>query len=897
MSLTPGTRLGHYEIIELIGSGGMGEVYKARDPRLNRTVAVKVLREDVSGRPDARARFERETQTIASLNHPNICVVYDVGCSGQIDFLVMELIEGETVARQLERGPLPLDRALKYAMAIADALDKAHRSGVTHRDLKPGNIMITGNGVKLLDFGLAKLRGNKDPSTLSQAPTRHDVTAEGVIIGSLQYMAPEQLEGREADARTDLFAFGATLYEMVTGKKAFEGKSSVSLMSAILKDTPRPIREVLPVAPQSLDRIIATCLAKDPEERWQSSRDLYRELKWVADAEPGASNDPHEARLVTQRRRQGISLELAATIALLAILIGAAAVWTLKPNASAPQAELVQLSVTLPPGDELDSFPGPPAALSPDGRLLAYVSARPGSSAQLYLRAMDNPEPKLVTGSEGASLPFFSPSGQWVAFFAQGKLKKSPVTGGAVETVCDAARGTGGSWSADDVIYFAPLNTSGLSKVSAAGGTPQQITTLDRDKGEVSHRWPQVLPGARAVLFTVWTGPGWEETELQVVNLVTGERRSVVHGSRNGRYDQESGHLVYYRQGTDSLLAAPFDLDRLQLAGGPPVALTPRVRDTSEGGEFALSDSGALIYTPSSPEWYESRLVWVDRHGVIEPLSAPLRDYQEPVLSPDGRRFAISIAGPSFSAWIFDLARPTLTPLTSSGSSQAPMWTPDGTRVVYRGTRKGFRNIFQRMADGSRDEERLSMGDGLQTPGAFSPDGRLFAFTASDSKTSTDILLLSMEGVHNIEPLLNTVYREWNPHISRDGRWLAYVSTESGSEEVYVRPFPKLDGKWKISTDGGTEPVWSRDELFYRNNDRMMAVGISATADFSATLPRLLFEGKYKFSGTTVSGYDVTADGKRFLMVQPAESARPANEIDIVLNWSAELKKAGPKGD
>jgi serine/threonine-protein kinase len=880
VSLPSGTRLGHYEIIELIGAGGMGEVYRAHDPRLNRAVAVKVLLEHISEKPEASVRFEREARTIAGLHHPHICVVYDVGRHEKTDYLVMEFLEGETLASRLERGRLPLDQALQFAIEIAGALDKAHRSGVTHRDLKPGNIMITKNGVKLLDFGLAKLRDNGTVSSVSQAATKADVTAEGTIIGSLQYMAPEQLEGNDADARTDLFAFGATLHEMVTGQKAFEGKSPVSLMSAILKDTPKPISVLQPVAPESLERVITTCLAKDPDDRWQSARDLHRELKWVADriANPAKGDSG-----ITKSAPGWQTVPL--TIAIIAILFTAAAVWMLKPGAPASQTDIVRLTVTLQPGEELLSAAGPPVALSPDGRVLAYASMRPGSSSQLYLRSMDNPEPKSVPGSEGAFNPFFSPNGQWVGFFAQGKLKKAPVNGGAVEALADASFGAGGTWSAEDYIYFAPTNIGGLWKVHASGGTPEEVSRLDRNAGEVSHRFPQILPAGKAVLFTVWTGPGWDETELHVLNLETKEKHLVVRGSRIGRFDSRSGHLVYFRQGTDTLMAVPFDLGRLQVTNDPPVTLAEHARDTSEAGELALSNSGTLAYIPSSPQWYTSRLVWVDRGGGNKPLAAPLLAYQEPVISPDGLRVAVSVAGPSFGIWIYDIARTTLTALTSNGSSQAPAWTPDGKSVVYRATRMGFRNIFQRTADGSGDETQLTMSESVHTPGTFSADGKQFIFTDSG------ISALSLDGDRTPKPLWKTSYREWNPHLSRDGRWLAYASGESGKAEIYVRPFPKLDGKWKISTDGGTEPVWSRDgrELFYRNNNRMMAVSIAAGDAFAAGLPQVLFEGRYQFSGTSVSGYDVSPDGKSFLMVQPAETVQPASQISIVLNWPAEL--------
>jgi serine/threonine-protein kinase len=477
---------------------------------------------------------------------------------------------------------------------------------------------------------------------------------------------------------------------------------------------------------------------------------------------------------------------------------------------------------------------------------------------------LDNPDAKVVSGSDGAYNPFFSPNGQWVGFFSQGKLKKASVTGGAVETVCDAGNGLGGSWAPDDTIYFAASSTSGIWKVPASGGMPQQVTKLDRDKGEV---------------------------QLEVLRLDTEKRHVVVRGTRIGRYSS-SGHLVYFHQGPDALMAVPFDLERLEVGSGPPITLAERVRDTSEGGEFALSDSGTLAYVPSTPKWYESGLVWVDRNGRIEQLPAPPGAYQEPVISPDGRQVTASIAGPAFGIWVYDFARTTLTSLTSGGSSQAPVWTPDGKRIVYRGTRTGFRNLFQRAADGSGEEERLTKGDGVQTPSSFVADGMRVVFSDTDPTTGYDIWSASLDADHKTQPILKTPFAEWNPHVSTDGRWLAYTSEESGRSEVYVRPFPKLDGKWKVSTDGGTEPVWSRDgrELFYRNGDKMMQVAITSGAGFVASPPRVLFEGRYVFSGTSISAYDVSPDGRRFLMIQPADAVQTETEIHIVLNWSEQLR-------
>ena len=511
MPLTAGTRLGHYEIVALIGAGGMGEVYEARDPRLNRSVAIKVIPAHLSSYPEARARFEREARTIAALNHPHISTLHDVGRHEQIDFLVMELVNGETLAARLQHGPLRIPEALRYAIEIADALDQAHRHGVTHRDLKPANVMLTRSGVKLLDFGLAKLSAPE-----SAQVTQLDVTAAGEVLGTLQYMAPEQLEGQETDARTDIFAFGTLLHEMITGKKAFDGPSRMSLMRSIMSDTPPPVSTLQPVAPRTLDRLIATCLAKEPDDRWQSARDIARELTWVLESSSATAIDVSPAaRVQTSNQRKGISITRAAVLVLAAVAAAAAATWALKPVASVPPSPVVRLAMPLPPGDLIGDPYRPSIALSPDGTLIAYIGLH-GGATQIFIRAVDSLETRAIPGTEQAVAPFFSPDGQSIGFFSTGKLKRVPTTGGAVQSVCEAASNEGGTWAADDTIYFAPTNTSGLWKVSAAGGSPTAVTALDRSKGEVSHRWPQVLPGGAAVIFTVWTGPGSDERHLHL---------------------------------------------------------------------------------------------------------------------------------------------------------------------------------------------------------------------------------------------------------------------------------------------------------------------------------------------------------------------------------------------
>jgi eukaryotic-like serine/threonine-protein kinase len=874
----------------------MGEVYRARDTRLDRIVAVKILPGHLADRSELRERFEREAKTIASLNHPHICTLYDIGHQDGTDFLVMEYLEGETLAQHLLKGPLPLDQVLQYAIEIADALDKAHRKGVTHRDLKPGNIMLTKSGTKLLDFGLAKLKQEVAPANvqLSQLPTANDpLTAQGTIVGTLQYMAPEQLEGKEVDARTDIFAFGVVVYEMATGKRAFEGKSQASLIAAILEREPPAMSSLQPMTPPQLNRVVKKCLAKEPEGRWQAASDLTDALKWIAEGGSQAALPVTAARGFGALGRRAALLMLAGVV--LGGIIASLAAWKLKSPVPPGGPPIARLAVVLSSGLQIAGLNFPAVALSPNGTQLAYVAAK-GSTQQLYLRALDSLDAKPIPGTDGASAPFFSPDGQWIGFFAQGKLRKVSATGGSLQTLSDAPYGEGGSWGPDDTIYFAPSNISGLWKVAASGGKAQEVTKLDRNKGEFSHRWPQVLPGGKAVLFTFWTGPGWEEGNIAVQLLATGERRVLVKGGNTGRY-VPTGHLVYSRAG--ALMAVPFDLTRLEVSDGPPTLLGEIVSEWAEGAHYTLSVSGSLAYVPDSPQRLEHRLAWVDRKGSVEPLPTPPRPYENPRISPDGRRVAVQIEEATIGIWVYDLSRATLTRLTTpDASSQAPLWTPDGKHIAYRATRAGFRNLFWNATDGTGTEERLTAGESIQTPSSWSPDGKLLAFTDQNPTTGINISVLPLEGDRKPQLFLRTKTNLFSPAFSPDARWLAYMSNESGRNEVYVQPFPGPGGKSQISTEGGREPVWARNgrELFYRNGDKMMAVDITTQPTFTVGSPRLLFEGRYETSPNFISGYDVSSDGQRFLMIQPVEPEQPATQINVVLNWFEELKQKVPVG-
>src|SRR6267143_1373101 len=840
MSLPSGTRLGPYEIVAPLGAGGMGEVYRARDTRLDRTVAVKILPSHLSSDPTLRQRFEQEARAISSLNHPHICALYDVGHQDGTDFLIMEYLEGETLAKRLEKGLLPLAHVLKYGVEIADALDKAHRQGIVHRDLKPGNIMLTKSGAKLLDFGLAKAAVPLTTgATLTAGATRTTpVTQQGTIVGTFQYMSPEQIEGKELDGRSDIFSFGAVLYEMVTGRRAFQGKSQLSVASAILEKEPAPISTIQPLTPPALDRAIRRCLAKDPEDRWQTARDLLLELKWIAEDDSQAALTPLGAAKRIGARWQRTLLW--GVVSLLLAAITGFAIWNLKPS---PPRPITRAVITVAPGQRLAALDQPAVALSPDGTHLVYVATQ-GGAQQIYLRAMDSLDARLIPGTEGATEPFFSPDGQWLGFFVGNKLKKAPVGGGAVLTLAETTFPGGASWGSQGMIAFAPSWASVLRQMPDAGGKPQPLTRLE--KGEFSHRWPEFLPGAKAVLFsTTESSFNWANANVAVETLGTAERRNLVQSATHPRY----------------------------------------------------AASGQLVYVPGGIEEDNQKLVWVTRSGTELLLAAPTHSYTFPRVSPDGRRVAVGIAEREAQLWLHDLSRETLTRFTFEGNRNLnSIWTPDGKGIAYLSNKDGTGNSYWQRADGSGGLERLTSSEYTQVPMSWSPDGQLLAFMENNPTTGYDIWVLRLSD-HKAQPFLRTPFNESVPRFSPDGRWLTYVSNESGRYEIYVQPYPGPGGKWQISTEGGTEPTWNPNgsELFYRSGNKMMAVETTTRPSFTASKPRVLFEGRYEPSPATTPNYDVSPDGQRFLMLKPnQQEASAPTQINVVLNWFEELKRRVP---
>jgi eukaryotic-like serine/threonine-protein kinase len=899
MTLAAGTRLGSYEVVAQIGAGGMGEVYRAHDSKLARDVAIKVLPTNFVNDPERLSRFQREARMLAALNHPNIATIFGLEQSGGVTCLVMELVPGETLAERVKAGPLPIEEALKIAVQIAEALEAAHEKSIIHRDLKPANVKLTPEGkVKVLDFGLAKAFAgdgtNDDPSnspTLSAA-----ATMQGVILGTASYMSPEQARGKACDKRTDIWAFGCVLYELLTGKQAFHGESTTEILAAVLRE--EPDWQALPAStPVKIRDLLGRCLQKDKTQRLRDAGDARIEIHEALTAPPSLSPSFAAPVRGTSALGQRTPIFTVLGTLLLGGLVTGLAVWNLKPAPAPPPMPVTRTVITLPLGQQLAGLDGGPAvAISPDGTHLAYV-ARQGSTQQLYLRAMDSLEAKPIPGTEGGVNPFFSPDGQWLGFFAGGKLKKVSVSGGGAVTLGDATYPLGASWGSQGMIAFAPTNMSGVQQVPDAGGAPQPLTRLEKE--QTTHRWPEFLPGGKAVLFaTGINSSNWTSAQVAVQSLVVGEGRKLIQeGATQPRY-APSGHLVSAQGG--SLMAVPFDAQRLTAKGAAvPVVEGVMQSPVTGAAQYSFSTTGSLVYVPGGVQSAQLRLVWVNRNGAEQSLAVPMRAYQFPRFSPDGRRVAVVVADQQTQIWLYDLSRETLTRLTFEGNSNTnPTWTPDGKRIAFSSSREGSPNLFWQMADGSGGLERLATSDYFQGPNSWSADGQVLAFVEVSPTTQRDIWVLRL-GDRKAQPFLRTPFTESAPRFSPDGHWLAYTSDESGRFEIYAQPYPGPGGKWQISTDGGREPVWNPNgrELFYRSGDKMMAVDVTTQPSFSVGKPRMLFEGPYMPTPSTFPDYDVSPDGQRFLMLKPVEQTGAApTQINVVLNWFEELKRRVPTG-
>ena len=923
MPLQPGDRLGPYEILAPIGAGGMGEVYKARDTRLERTVAVKVLPEHIAKRPDLRARFEHEARAVASLNHPHICTLHDIGNQDGVGgFMVMELIEGESLAARIEKGPIPLDQSLKLAAQIADALDRAHRAGVTHRDVKPHNIMLTRDGVKVLDFGLAKSVAKPGPSEETLTAV---LTTEGTVMGTPQYMAPEQFAGKEADARSDIWAFGAVLYEMVTGGKAFHGTNYQSLVGAILAMDPAPMA-VKPFTPAWLERLVRRCLAKDPDDRYQSMRDLAIDLK----------SPPAESAASPTKVSRWPWIAAAGAFALAFIVAGVLLYSATRP---VPPRPLMRLNVDLEDSTPLARVAsggarGNMLALSPDGTRLALTLRGADGKVRLHTRQLNQSQVTPLAGTENAYSPFFSPAGDWIGFFAEGKLKKIAVEGGAAVTLCDAPSGRGASWGDDGNIIAALDGTGVLSRVPSGGGTPVPVTKFN--SGEVTHRWPQVLPGSQVVLFISDTQPAGvhDDANIEVISLKTGERKTIQRGGFSARYladaasSNGTGHMIYLHETT--LFAVPFDLGRLAATGAPAPILEDVSSTPAAGGDFAFAQNGSFVYLSGKGSQIAGHSIsWVDSAGgapsgaskATQLLHAPLGQYNTPRFSPDGKRLVFSMGnGKGSDIWVKDLDRDTPSRLSFlPGLNRWPVWTPDGKNIVFQSSNAAAPGLYGIRSDGSGEAKRLTEGKPLEFPYSFSPDGKRLALFHPGNGGSQDIFTMPVEvdpgrgalGVRlgKAELFLGTPFLEADPAFSPDGRWLAYTSDESGTREVYVRPFPGPGGRWQVSTGGGRIPVWSwgapgagRELLFETLDEHVMAVSytVSYTAGgdtFAAGTPRVWTETRLRAT-PFFSNYDLAPDGKRLaaLVADNADGEKPLTHLTFLLNFADELRRKAPTG-
>jgi Tol biopolymer transport system component len=874
-ALDPGDAFGPYEVLEFLGAGGMGEVYQARDATLNRDVALKVLPEVFASDSDRLARFKREAQALASLNHPNIAAIYGLEQFERGQALVLELVDGPTLAHRIAVAPIPVSEALIIAKQIAEGLEAAHGKGIVHRDLKPANIKLRPDGtVKILDFGLAKAVDALDARSVAPdaAPVINSVmTRPGMVFGTASYMSPEQARGKAVDTRTDVWAFGCVLYETLTGRQAFRGETIQDTLAAVLAGAPD--WSLLPAdTPARVVRLLRRCLEKDPDRRVPDIAEARIE---IADATVVKPID------VLVRRAAF------ATLTAVAAIVIALAVWNWRPQAgpttAAPQTvrrlliglpgtQPLARAASMPLGDGQASL-----AISPDGTRVAYVLEHDGVR-QLYLHALDQLDGAPIPRTEGAFGPFFSPDGRWVGFFAENKVKKVAVSGGDPIDLSAAPNPYGGSWGTDGTILFAADEGRRPTTIREAGGATRPVAVKD-DRGSWTR--PQLLPGGKAAIVS-------HVADVGVLTLDTGEYRVLVENAGDGRY-APSGHLVFSRAG--ALLAAPFDLERVAVSGPATVILEGiRMEGQLAVAQAVFSHDGTLIYVPGSAANDATSPVWVDRRGNVQPVGMPPRSYRSFSLSPDGTRLAIVIGDPNNDVWVQDLERGSLTRLTSGGNNVQPIWTADGKRVVFANNTGGVRTPFSVPADGSGEPERLFEDDHRGGVASFSPDGQLLTFNRRAPDTGLDLWVRSLNGTQAPQLFLRTRFTEVGSKFSPDGRWISYVSDESGQYEVYVRPYPGPGGKWQVSTQGGGEQMWSRDgsELFYRNGNRWMVVAVNLQPEFKAGTPQLMFEGAYVDVGG--ASFDVTADGQRFLLLEPAEQS-PVTHLNVVLNWFEEVKK------
>ncbi len=903
MDLSAGARLGPYEILAPLGAGGMGVVYHAKDTKLGRPVALKIIRAELLANEEGLRRFEREARVLASLNHPRIAAIHSIEESHGTTFLVLEYVPGPTLAERLRRGPLPTREAMLVGKQIAEALEAAHAKEIIHRDLKPANIKVSENGqVKVLDFGLAKSieRTRATIVAASGAATVSAEVSQGVtVLGTVAYMSPEQACGKELDSRTDIWSFGCVLYEALTARPVFRGETVTEVLAAVVER--EPDWQVLPSdTPLAVSILLRRCLRKDANSRLRDIGDARIELE---DALAGAP--PATPKLAGMTRRTAIS-------ALAGAAVGAVGtgIFAISRYRGPVLRNLTRFSIPLPEGAVAQASWNKRVAISPDGTHVAYNISVVGhgynpADQKFYLRSLSELEPKLVPAAGGT--PFFSPDGHWLGFFGPGapgtaQLRKIGLGGGAPVALCTVEGYAGGTWADDDTIYFVATMPGGVMRVPAAGGQPQEVAKIDFDKGERMHKFPQAVPGGKAVLFTVTTPDAetFDDARIAVLDTKAGRRKTLLEGGTSPCYSP-SGHLVYARGG--NLLAVRFDPKRLEVTGQPFTVLEGVLMSVNSGvANYHISANGDLIYVPGTADKGARTLVWVDRTGKTEPLPLPPRSYLHPRISPDMRQLAIEIEGANHDFHIYDFARGVLSKMTTDGVSHWPVWSPDGTQLVYRSGPMMAWRMWRVPADRSRPAEQLP-GTGIsQNAESWSPDGHAIAYTAITPEAGAHIMVESLEGDHPSRPFVDVKSPAGSPKFSPDGRWLAYCSNESGKAQVYVQAYPGPGAKVQVSNDGGTDPVWKRTggELYFRNGDTMMAVAVSTAPTFAAGRPQVLWAGRYSHGmstscgppGATSSNYDVTADGRRFLMVRDeAPDTAFSKQMVVVVGWADELNR------
>lgn len=893
MLLAAGSRLGPYEIVSALGAGGMGEVYRAKDTRLDRTVAIKILSPNLPADPELRQRFHREARAIAALSHPHICAIFDMGQEAGRDFLVLEHLEGETLAHRLTRGALPLNRLVPIAVQMADALDRAHRQGIIHRDLKPANVFLTKSGVKLLDFGLAKLRhrtGKGGSASLHEdaeasgglpvaPPTQPaGLTAVGTVMGTLSYMAPEQVEGMPVDARTDIFAFGAVLYEMATGRKAFQGDSPARTVRAILTSDPPRLLEVQPLLPFMLERVVTACLAKNPDDRWQTAQDLLRPLQWISE------KDVVPALPKSSSRRW---VKILGAAALLLGVTTLASIFLVGHGQPARADAVHRLTLFPPKGTTL--VPGQVPVISPDGRRVALVVSETSGPSVLYVRALDVSEARVVSGTQLATSPFWSPDSRSIGFFAEGKLKTVALGDTAPRVICDAPFARGGSWSRDGVILFTRFNNDRISRVPADGGVPAPVTSIEL-ASENGHWWPQFLPDGRHFLYYV--GSGRLDVRGVYVGALDGSKRRLLATAAHAVF-APPGFLVFSDAG--ALVAQPFDTTRLELTGTPFVIAEQVAAPFVTREPFSVSETGVLVMQTGIGE---RQLAWYDRSGTEQGILGTPGPYMSMSLSPDGGRVLVTRVDQQLRSediWRIDVARGIPTRLTSDpGNEGHPVWSFDAVDVIFASNRGGVPALWRKVARSGAPEERLLETGHPIFPGSRSSDDQWQLFGGPSERGDFDIGALRLDGTGKVVPVLDTTFDERDPNLSWDGRWLAYMSTEAGQVDVFVTRFPDPGERVRVSAGGGYQPAWRADgrELFYIANDgKLMSVTMTGGDTLEIGRPQALFQTKLDVVNLPFFWrYDAMGTGQRFLILDPS-SDRASDAVTVVLNWPALMNR------